>query len=364
MFLHRRCCMGFDVHGIGDAGWSEAWGLLPPEAGDAFASPGYYRAFASLEPGATPECAVLRDERGILLHPYLRRSLAAIPWLGAPEGSCDLMTAYGYGGIYGNTVREDLLDDFMALFSDYCAKTGVVAELIRLNPLLGSEAALSRSYDLRRGNRQVVVALGRSDDEIWRTYRHNNRKNVNKALRSGVEIIRENPLGPHFGDFLSIYASTMDRRGADEGFRFPQGFYDTLAEGLGSRCTMFYALAGGATVSAEMVLASKTAVYSYLGGTREDSFELRPNNLLKHEIIRWARDAGFRSFLLGGGPGGDDGIFDYKRSFAPEGILDFHLACRVYDAGLYDRLVTRCLEHPPTAVPEAERYFLKWRYGS
>lgn len=351
------------MYGTGDAEWEKAWNLLPPEARDAFAHPGYYRAFACLEPGAMPECAVLRDRRGILLHPYFRRDLRAIPWLGAPEGSCDLMTAYGYGGIYGDTGREDLLDDFMALFGGHCAGTGVVAELVRLNPLLGSEAALSRRYDLRKGNRQVAVDLRRTDDEIWRGYRHNNRKNVNKALRSGVEIVREDPLGPRFGDFLSIYASTMVRRDADEGFLFPGGFYRTLAEGLGNGCRMFYALSGGVTVSAEMVLASGTAVYSFLGGTKEEFFELRPNNLLKHEIIRWARDAGYRSFLLGGGPGGDDGIFDYKRSFAPDGILDFHLACRVFDEDLYGRLVARCLEHPPTAVPEAERYFLRWRYA-
>ncbi|NLI02598.1 MAG: GNAT family N-acetyltransferase, partial [Candidatus Fermentibacter daniensis] len=108
---------------------------------------------------------------------------------------------------------------------------------------------------------------------------------------------------------------------------------------------------------------SATAVYSFLGGTREEFFELRPNNLLKHRIVLWARDAGYESFLLGGGPGGEDGIFDYKKSFAPEGILDFHLACRVHDESLYGTLVERCMERPRTAVPGAERYFLRWRYG-
>lgn len=354
--------MGFEVFDATGDGWAEAWKALPAHAADAFASPGYYRAFASLEQGAMPECAVLRDERGILLHPFFRRSLSAIPWLNAPEGSFDIMTAYGYGGIYGDTGRDNLLDDFMALFGEHCRRTGVIAEMIRLNPLLRSEEALSRHYGLRTGNRQVVVDLQRSDDVIWRDYRHNNRKNVNKARRSGVEIVMEEPLGPHFGDFLSIYASTMDRRGAGEGFLFPASFYEMLAGGLGARCRMFYALAGDATVSAEMVLASATAVYSFLGGTREEFFELRPNNLLKHEIILWARDAGYESFLLGGGPGGDDGIFDYKRSFAPEGIVDFHLASRVHNEAIYGTLIDRCMKHPPTAEPGSERYFLRWRY--
>jgi len=355
--------MEFEVFDDAGAGWEKACADLPPRSRDPFASPAYYRAFAATEKGALPECAVLRDGRGILLYPYFRRMLSEIDWLHAPEGSCDIMTAYGYGGIYGDTGRDDLLDDFIVLFGEHCARTGVVAELIRLNPLLGSESALSRHFELRTGNRQVVVDLRRSDDEIWRGYRHNNRKNVNKALRSGVEVIQEQPLGPHFGDFLSIYASTMDRRGADRGFHFPDEFYRTLAGRLGDGCRVFYALAGGTTVSAEMVLTSATAVYSILGGTREEFFELRPNNLLKHRIVLWARDAGYESFLLGGGPGGEDGIFDYKKSFASEGILDFHLACRVHDESLYGTLVERCMEHPRTAVPGAERYFLRWRYG-
>ena len=78
-------------------------------------------------------------------------------------------------------------------------------------------------------------------------------------------------------------------------------------------------LSEGRVVSTELVFVAAEHVYSFLGGTLTEALELRANDLLKHEIIRWARDAGRKTFVLGGGYGAADGIFRYKLSFAPKG---------------------------------------------
>lgn len=298
----------------------------------------------------------------MILHPYFRCPLSRFSWLGAPDGSYDLISAYGYGGYFGDIQNRKLFNDFVIEFDDYCSRTGVVAELIRVNPLLELGVALEDHFLLQSANRQVVVELQRSDEALWRSYRHNNRKNVNKALRSGVSVVREDIGGDRFGGFLSIYADTMSRRSAKEAFFFKEEFYRKLETGLPGRTHVFYSLIGGETVSAELVLCSETAVYSFLGGTRPDYFEFRPNNLLKHEIIRWARDSGYSRFLLGGGPGGKDGIFEYKRSFAPEGVVEFHVAARIYDQAVYRDLTNACLRHPPHSSEAASAYPLRWRY--
>jgi hypothetical protein len=358
-----RCAELLEIFDLDSKGWNEAWDELPEFQRDVFASQSYYRAFSILDRSAGALCAVFRNPCGIIVYPFFRRSLSEIEWLDAPEGTGDLMTAYGYGGIYGNTENRDLLDEFMRLFGERCREWRVVAELIRLNPLLGAHLHLSRHYRVQTGNRQVIVDLQRSDEEIWRSYRQNNRKNVNKALRSGVEVVAEDVGGPLFNDFLEIYRTTMLRRSAQEKFIFPQAFYDQLKTGLPRNSHMFYSVLEGTTVSVEMVLSSETAVYSFLGGTRDECFDVRPNNLLKHEIIKWARERGYRSFLLGGGPAGEDGIFEFKRSFAPEGVVDFHIASRIHDEGTYLKLMERCAANPITSVPEAERYLLRWRFG-
>ena len=69
------------------------------------------------------------------------------------------------------------------------------------------------------------------------------------------------------------------------------------------------------------------------------AFDLRPNDLLKHEIIRWARDSGRSHFVLGGGVTPDDGILRYKRGFAPTGIVPFTVGEWIHDLVAFESLV-------------------------
>jgi hypothetical protein len=52
----------------------------------------------------------------------------------------------------------------------------------------------------------------------------------------------------------------------------------------------------------------------------------------------WAKRAGKRRFVLGGGHEPDDGIFRYKRSFAPGGLVPFEVGMRVLDPERYAEL--------------------------
>jgi hypothetical protein len=56
---------------------------------------------------------------------------------------------------------------------------------------------------------------------------------------------------------------------------------------------------------------------------------VRPNDFLKWEIMCWAKNAGKRRFVLGGGASPNDGVFQYKLSFAPGGAVDFYLRKRI-----------------------------------
>ena len=84
-----------------------------------------------------------------------------------------------------------------------------------------------------------------------------------------------------------------------------------------------------------------------MGGTYKEYFELRANDFLKYEIIKWAKKKGLKNYVLGGGYGSDDGIFKYKTCLAPEGIVDFHIGKKVFDQETYKKLVEiRTQENP------------------
>jgi hypothetical protein len=98
-------------------------------------------------------------------------------------------------------------------------------------------------------------------------------------------------------------------------------------------------------VSSELVLCSAKHVYAFLGGTRQEAFPLRPNDLLRHRTALWAMEQGKRAYVLGGGYQPGDGILRHKRAFAPGGEVPFRVAGLVHDRESYLDLATRRAAH-------------------
>lgn len=134
-----------------------------------------------------------------------------------------------------------------------------------------------------------------------------------------------------FADFLSIYRHTLTRNQADGFYYFKDRFYEAIHKGLQGNFLYAHTLKEGQVISTELLLYNQTYLHSFLGGTLENFYEYRPNNVLKHEIILWAKRKGIRYFLLGGGYREGDGIFRYKRSFAPRGVMDFWIGKKIHD---------------------------------
>ena len=101
----------------------------------------------------------------------------------------------------------------------------------------------------------------------------------------------------------------------------------------------FYVIYKNKIISAELVIYGSENAYSYLGGTDNNYFELRPNDFLKFEAIKWLKEKGLKNFVLGGGYGVDDGIFRYKKSFAPDGILNLYIGMKIFIEATYQKLV-------------------------
>lgn len=310
--------------------WLEAWEATGREP---FAHPSYVQLF-EVE-GAQAHCAVSTSGEDVVLLPFLVRPVRVDGW--APQRDFfDAISPYGYGGPYG-TPRSDQSALWVGLHR-WLGERGLVSFFGRLaigerpEHLPGNSAVLSDSEN-------VVVDLRRSSDEQWRVYDHKVRKNVNKALRSGLTAEIRSTFSD-VAEFTSHYHSTMDRRSASQWYYFDESFFKTISDGM----TESHIVAEvrdqlGTLVSAELVLASDNYLYSFLGGTSSEAFSLRPNDLLKHAVIEHGRESGLRGYVLGGGLGPDDGIFRYKRSFDPTGCVPFHRLTMICDEGAYGQLV-------------------------
>jgi predicted N-acyltransferase len=186
----------------------------------------------------------------------------------------------------------------------------------------------------------VIRTLALDDDALWYDYAHKVRKNVNRARASDLRVEFATQ-GERLGDFLNIYYATMERNDARESYYFSRQFFEVLLAQCSEHTLLVHVLQKDTVVSTELVLCSQHYLYSFLGGTLAEYFPLRPNDLLKHELIRWGRDTGRSIFVLGGGYTANDGIFKYKQSFAPSGTVPFLGARLVHDAARYQDLVQR-----------------------
>ena len=265
----------------------------------------------------------------------MKRDIAGDPRFAGriPENTYfDFATPYGYGGwlLEGS---GDPAPIFSA-YQDWCRENSIVSEFVRFSLFSNSRCFYYGQVVQRTNN--VVRSLDRPMDEMLMDFEHKVRKNLKKAEASGLEI-RIDTDGADLDDFLRIYRSTMDRNHAESGYYFSEEFYRQINTMQG-HFAYFYVVLQGVVISTELVLMGSDTMYSYLGGTDSDYFSYRPNDFLKYHIIRWGGENGYRQFVLGGGYGADDGIFRYKKSFAPDGIVPFYTGQAVMAPDLYQKL--------------------------
>lgn len=245
----------------------------------------------------------------------------------------DLTSPYGYGGfiIEGKNYKK-----VNRGYRKQCKKNNIVCEFVRFHLLEGYES----KYDGKAENikHNIIRKLDINPEEMLMDFEHKVRKNIKRANKNGLQIQIDTE-GETLDEFLDIYYSTMDRNNAEKGYYFKREFFEKLNEMKGN-VVYFNVLYEGKVISTELVIYSPNNCYSYLGGTLSEYFNLRPNDFLKYEIIKWAYNKGIKNFILGGGYGSeDDGIYRYKKSFAPNGIYDFYIGKNIFNKKMYNKLI-------------------------
>jgi GNAT acetyltransferase-like protein len=257
-----------------------------------------------------------------------------------------LVSPYGYGGpLYEGVPSEyekaSLV--FEELLNSELIRRGYVSEFVR-EDIFRERLAARFSGQLIEQQPNVVVRLGRSDEEIWRTYKAKVRKNVNRAREFNLRV-EFDPAGLYLEDFLRVYHETMQRTNASEAFIIHEDRFLSLTQTLGRDGGVMYVhvFDDDAIVSTELLLLSQDTIYSFLGGTLDTAYAKRPNDLLKHEVICWGKNNGFKWYVLGGGVTPSDGIYCYKEAFDPYSIFPFYVRRNVINGDAYQMLIGKRL---------------------
>ncbi|MDD6214501.1 MAG: GNAT family N-acetyltransferase [Firmicutes bacterium] len=294
----------------------------------------YSRAFA--ENGCGEPILIYFDNgKTRAINVVMKRDISADKRLKLPPNTYfDLSTPYGYGGFL---VEGDECDDIENEYEDYCKKQNFVCEFVRFQLFYGYHKFYGGVSETRTHN--IVRSLDMPLDEMMYDFEHKVRKNLKKAAANNLRIEADNS-EKNLKGFLHVYYDTMKRTGAKDDFFFSEQFFHTI-DSMQDNIMYFNVFSGDEIISSELVLYDNTNCYSYLGGTISKYFDLRPNEFLKFEIIKWAKEKGLNNFVLGGGYGSDDGIFRYKKALAPNGIVDFYIGKRIFNKKLYDELTDK-----------------------
>lgn len=310
--------------------WLDLWARWPEH--EPAAHPGYLSAIASQD--ERPACAVIDVGDGGIMYPFLLRDIDLAAGL---SGYRDITgPIFGYTGAFKWNVTGDIADTFWPEFTAWAQRERIVSSFVRLS--LFEADLLSFDGRVRIIQPNVVRDLQHPDEVLWRDMEQKVRKNVRRARDEGVVIVSDTNW-EHLEAFIQIYVSTMERRQAASRYRFEPTFFKKLLTAIPHSVQLYLAKVGSTFISGELVLTSRYHAYSFLGGTLDSAFPMRPNDLLKYEIILALREQGRTEFVLGGGPQPGDGVFRYKRSFAPHGVVNFKVGEKIFDPVVYEAIV-------------------------
>lgn len=311
--------------------WLELWYSSPRQ--NPFAHPEVCSLLGPVE--GTLMAATMHLDGGHILYPFFLRGIGGEA--DRDGGGCDILSPYGYGGPMHWGLDDPALaaTSFWDAFDVWAKNAGVVSEFVRFS--LFSAEVLPHPGPIRQRQDNFVRDLTVVEDELMSRAEPKVRSNVRRAAREGVSI-EIDTTGELVDDFLRIYLATMERRASAAWYRFDRAFFERLHTVLRGRFAYVCARHQDRIVSADLVLLDTDAGYYFLGGTDVASYSVRPNDLVKVEVMRWLKASGRRRYVLGGGVSAGDGLERYKRGFAPAGRVAFLTGERVLDQPRYDRL--------------------------
>ena len=317
--------------------WKELWCFQPEQ--EIFSHPEFVKLFCRPDDAAL--CACMEISGGTLMFPFILRPLSVEKWAGEQCRYKDVINPFGYGGlVYSSSsgtapLAENSVKMFWNEFDAWAGRNSVAACFIRFSPYSSHIEAFSGKVE--QIGEHIIRSLSPGLENIWNDFDHKVRTNIRRALRNGLKVEIDSD-GSRIEEFKKIYYATMDRHHAHAQYYFPEKFFTVIRKSLEGKYLYFHTVHENKVISTELVLVSGNYLYSFLGGTAEDAYKLYPNEIIKDAVIRWGIEHGKNAYALGGGYKGHDGLFQYKKSFAPHGIVPAMVGKKIYDADAYRTL--------------------------
>ena len=324
---------------------------------DIYSDPRFLRVFQNY----TGERALIfcyKGGGGKFILPFFERALGQ-------NGFKDLFSPWYYGGPVHNfkdpSEAGKNFPDFLREFRNYCLSNGVVSEFQRLNPILENHRLYEfggEGKEFRSVRKVVYLDLTQDKELIRKEYLYNVRKNIAKALRNGLTIVRQKDPNS-IKQFFEVYTASLNRRGEKRSFYyFSPKFFTDLFESLRENIQLFTAYYHDQPISYALVIGQGDVLYDYLKPSKPEYLNLRSNDLMVDEIMIWAKKAGYKYYDLGGGlsDAEDDSLLKFKKGFSRL-TKDFYMLKKIYNRPKYEDLCVKSGQEKSALIYESADFF-------
>tara|TARA_R110002033_G_scaffold2461_5_gene17054 strand:+ start:26 stop:1123 length:1098 start_codon:yes stop_codon:yes gene_type:complete len=271
----------------------------------------------------------------LILMPFLLRK---VPYKDQKETYFDVISPYGYSGpLFNDTMSRAYLILFWEEVDTWYKNNNIVSEFIRFS--------LNHNFQFYSG--VLIPTLTNVKGELideteqWNLFKQKVRNNYRKSLGHNltVKFLHKNITAEDIEVYYNIYIKTMNRIGAEDDYFYSLDYFKNIIKLSRDNFVIVYVYKADIAISVELILISGDTLYSYLGGTLSDYFDLRPNDFLKIEVMKWARTHHYKYYLLGGGRIDNDSLYQYKKSFFPtDKDIIYFTGRKIVNKEMYDKL--------------------------
>lgn len=230
-------------------------------------------------------------------------------------------------GVLAPFSRRTVLLNAPIADDDYCLDL-LLKELVRKVAFRSIYLEVRNHYDLDNSLKvyekykftydqhlNILVDLSKDEEQLWQEVSSRRRREVNKAVKEGFEFRVNDELVR-----TSLYPILQEIYQRAKLPLHSQLYFESIYK-LPSSChEVIGLLKDNVVVGAMLVLKHKKTVYTLFGGSREEYFKQRPNDLLFWSALLWAKAEGYCTFdwLGAGHPDKPYGVRDWKKQYGGE----------------------------------------------
>lgn len=338
--------------------WNQYLKKLHSNQQDVYYTPEYYSLYENYRDG-NAQCFVFEKDGDIALYPFLLNSVNKLGY-DLDDEYFDIQGAYGYNGIVSSNYDESFIYSFYSVFDEWCKKNNIVAEFTRFHPLINNYIFSENKLDVIKDRKTVFLDLNQDIDTIRASFSSSTKRAIKKASKNKLYLkVFENDFSLK-DEFVALYNETMDRVGSIPYLFFNKEYFDSLFN-LPS-VIQFVVEYQNEVIASSVCFYSKYYFHYHLGASKKDFLNIRPNDFLFEEMIKYSKLKNCKYIHFGGGNTNsqEDGLYKFKKGFSRD-TAKFYIGKKIHNQEVYNEVVKQWSEKYPEKYAKNKNKLLGYR---